>query len=110
MLRRYNLCDVETLIWSGLITYIANYLFKVHANDLDNFVSKLGLFMEMETKAGKQKKRSVDSDDDVSRERRPKRATSGTNFKEKSLRFSEKYETVEAKKEQIVGEEIVAIQ
>ncbi|CAD5327804.1 unnamed protein product [Arabidopsis thaliana] len=64
----------------------------------------------MKTKAGKQKKRSVDSDDDVSRERRPKRATSGTNFKEKSLRFSEKYETVEAKKEQIVGEEIVAIQ
>ncbi|AEE83379.1 (cytosine-5-)-methyltransferase [Arabidopsis thaliana] len=66
--------------------------------------------MEMETKAGKQKKRSVDSDDDVSKERRPKRAAACTNFKEKSLRISDKSETVEAKKEQILAEEIVAIQ
>ncbi|CAE6198521.1 unnamed protein product [Arabidopsis arenosa] len=55
----------------------------------------------MDTKARKQKKRSVDSDD-VSREKRPKRAAECTNFMEKSA-------TVEAKKEQIVTEEIVAI-
>ncbi|CAE6197703.1 unnamed protein product [Arabidopsis arenosa] len=62
----------------------------------------------MDSKAGKQKKRSVDSDD-VSSERRPKRAAACTNFKEKPLRISEKSVTVEAKKEQIVAEEIVAI-
>ncbi|XP_020872430.1 DNA (cytosine-5)-methyltransferase 3 [Arabidopsis lyrata subsp. lyrata] len=62
----------------------------------------------MERKAGKQKKRSVDSDD-VSREKRPKRAAECTSFKEKSLRISKKSATVEAKKEQIVTEEIVAI-
>ncbi|CAH8276765.1 unnamed protein product [Arabidopsis lyrata] len=62
----------------------------------------------MDSKAGKQKKRSVDSDD-VSSERRPKRAAACTNFKEKPLRISEKSATVEAKKEQIVVEEIVAI-
>ncbi|AEE82708.1 Met2-type cytosine DNA-methyltransferase-like protein [Arabidopsis thaliana] len=64
----------------------------------------------METKVGKQKKRSVDSNDDVSKERRPKRAAACRNFKEKPLRISDKSETVEAKKEQNVVEEIVAIQ
>ncbi|KAG7543101.1 C-5 cytosine methyltransferase [Arabidopsis thaliana x Arabidopsis arenosa] len=63
----------------------------------------------METKSGKQRKRSVDLDD-VSREKRPKRATACTIFKEKSLRISEKSATIEAKKQQIVAEEIVAIQ
>ncbi|XP_010472460.1 PREDICTED: DNA (cytosine-5)-methyltransferase 2-like [Camelina sativa] len=64
----------------------------------------------METKAGKQNKRSVAESDDVSGTRRPKRAAACTNFKEKPIRISEKSAAVEAKKHQIVDEEVVGIQ
>ncbi|EOA28898.1 hypothetical protein CARUB_v10025150mg [Capsella rubella] len=65
----------------------------------------------MKTKAGKQKKRSVDSDD-VSTTRRPKRAAACTNFKEdeETISIPEKSSTVETKKPHLVEEEIVAIE
>ncbi|CAH8389414.1 unnamed protein product [Eruca vesicaria subsp. sativa] len=67
------------------------------------------------TKAEKQKKRplpeSKDSEgDDVStRKTRPRRAAACTNFKEKSVRISEKSATVETKQHQTVEDEIVAL-
>ncbi|KAF2588129.1 hypothetical protein F2Q70_00041401 [Brassica cretica] len=69
------------------------------------------------TKAGEQKKRplpeiKVDSDgeDDFStRNSRPRRAAACTNFKEKSVRISEKSATVETKQHQTVEDEVVAL-
>ncbi|XP_013631628.1 PREDICTED: DNA (cytosine-5)-methyltransferase 1-like [Brassica oleracea var. oleracea] len=70
------------------------------------------------SKAGKQKKRPLpeskesdhDHDDDLStRKTRPKRAAACTNFKEKSVRISEKSATVAAKHHQTVDDEIVAL-
>ncbi|CDY25647.1 BnaA04g13390D [Brassica napus] len=65
------------------------------------------------TKAAKQKKRPLpesketDHDDDLStRKTRPKRAAACTNFKEKSIRISEKSATVAAKHHQTVDDEI----
>ncbi|KAJ4916938.1 DNA (cytosine-5)-methyltransferase 1 [Raphanus sativus] len=69
-----------------------------------------------ETRAGKQKKRPLpeskesDYDDDLSmRQTRPKRAAACTNFKEKSVRISERSATVAAKQHQTVEDEIVAL-
>ncbi|KAG2259190.1 hypothetical protein Bca52824_078484 [Brassica carinata] len=67
------------------------------------------------TKAGEQKKRplpeiKVDGEDDVStRNSRPRRAAACTNFKEKSVRISEKSATVETKQHQTVEDEVVAL-
>ncbi|KAL0733706.1 hypothetical protein Bca4012_009916 [Brassica carinata] len=64
------------------------------------------------TKAGKQKKRPLpeSKDSDVStRKTRPRRAAACTNFKEKSVRISEKSATVETKQHQTVEDEIVAL-
>ncbi|KAF3571128.1 hypothetical protein F2Q69_00062789 [Brassica cretica] len=66
------------------------------------------------TKAGEQKKRplpeiKVDSDDVSTRNSRPRRAAACTNFKEKSVRISEKSATVETKQHQTVEDEVVAL-
>ncbi|KAL1212909.1 DNA (cytosine-5)-methyltransferase 1 [Cardamine amara subsp. amara] len=60
----------------------------------------------------KQKKRSLPESkesDDVSRTTRPRRAAACTDFKEKSLRFSEKSDTIETKKQQVVEDEFLAL-
>ncbi|CAN8255576.1 unnamed protein product [Cochlearia groenlandica] len=73
-----------------------------------------GAATDTKTKAGKQKKRPLpetngDGSDGVSR-RRSKRAAACPNYKEKSVRISEKSAIVETKKQhQIVEEEIVAL-
>ncbi|KAJ4902811.1 DNA (cytosine-5)-methyltransferase 1 [Raphanus sativus] len=70
------------------------------------------------TKAWNQKKRPLperkepdhDHDDDLStRKTRPKRAAACTNFKEKSIRISERSATVAAKQHPTVEDEIVAL-
>ncbi|VVB07151.1 unnamed protein product [Arabis nemorensis] len=66
---------------------------------------------ETKTKAGKQKKRALSESKDLDDacKRRPKRAAACTDFKEKSVRISEKSATVEIKKQQFVEDEIVAL-
>ncbi|RID48003.1 hypothetical protein BRARA_I04553 [Brassica rapa] len=68
------------------------------------------------TKAGEQKKRPLpeikadsDGEDLSTRHTRPKRAAACTNFKEKSVRISEKSATVETKQHQTVEDEVVAL-
>ncbi|KAJ0233375.1 DNA (cytosine-5)-methyltransferase 1 [Hirschfeldia incana] len=80
-------------------------------------ISLLNGFSEMVRNGTKLKKRhlpeSKDSDDgeDLStRNTRPRRAAACTNFKEKSVRISEKSATVETKQHQTVDDEIVALQ
>ena len=39
---RYNLCDIENTHLEGFLMFMQIFLCKLHANYLDNFVSKLG--------------------------------------------------------------------